>query len=113
MEFNVEFYRWLIAIRVRKRYTLVSGKKGGYVMGDTLAIGRAIAQLRRAMKMTQQSLAACLYVSHQAVSKWENGVALPDVMTLYTLCKLFDISIEQLLTIDIAERLDAMRTAVC
>lgn len=82
-------------------------------MADTLAIGRAIAQLRRAMRMTQQSLAACLYVSHQAVSKWENGVVLPDVMTLFTLCKLFNISMEQLLTIDIAERLNAMRETAC
>lgn len=80
-------------------------------MADTLAIGRAIAQLRRAMKMTQQSLAACLYVSHQAVSKWENGVALPDVMTLFALCKYFGITIEQLLTIDISERLYAMNQA--
>ncbi|MGI6239060.1 MAG: helix-turn-helix domain-containing protein [Christensenellales bacterium] len=80
-------------------------------MADTLAIGRAIAQLRRAMKMTQQSLAACLYVSHQAVSKWENGVALPDVMTLFALCKYFGITIEQLLTIDISERLHAMNQA--
>lgn len=82
-------------------------------MPDTLAIGRAIAQLRRAMKMTQQTLAACLYVSHQAVSKWENGVALPDVMTLYTLCRLFGVSMEQLLTLDIADRLQDMRVRAC
>ena len=51
-------------------------------MADTAAIGVAIAQLRRAMHLTQQTLAARLYVSHQAVSKWEHGVALPDIMTL-------------------------------
>ena len=78
-------------------------------MADTISIGIAIAQLRRAMRMTQQSLAACLYVSHQAVSKWEHGVALPDVMTLYNMCRLFGITMEQLITIDISERLRAMR----
>ena len=77
-------------------------------MSDNLAIGRAIAQLRRAQHMTQQALAARLYVSHQAVSKWENGVALPDVITLYTMCRLFGVTMEQLITSDIAERLGDM-----
>ena len=78
-------------------------------MADNQAIGRAIAQLRRAMHMTQQALAAHLYVSHQAVSKWENGVALPDIMTLYSMCRLFGITMEQLITNDISDRLGDMR----
>lgn len=83
-------------------------------MAETAAIGRAIAQLRRAMNLTQQTLAAQLYVSHQAVSKWEHGVALPDIMTLYSMCRLFGITMEQLITNDISERLAAMRlAAVC
>jgi len=77
-------------------------------MADNLAIGRAIAQLRRAMHMTQQALAAHLFVSHQAVSKWENGVALPDILTLYNMCRLFGITMEQLITNDISNRLDTM-----
>ena len=77
-------------------------------MADNLAIGSAIAQLRRAMHMTQQALAAHLYVSHQAVSKWEHGVALPDIMTLYSMCRLFGITMEQLITNDISDRLGAM-----
>ena len=78
-------------------------------MADTAAIGRAISQLRRAMNLTQQMLAARLYVSHQAVSKWEHGVALPDIMTLYSMCRLFGITMEQLITGDITDRLVAMR----
>ena len=78
-------------------------------MADTAAIGNAIAQLRRAMHLTQQSLAAFLYVSHQAVSKWEHGVALPDIMTLSAMCRLFGVTMEQLITSDIAERLHAIR----
>ena len=78
-------------------------------MADTAAIGVAIAQLRRAMHLTQQTLAARLYVSHQAVLKWEHGVALPDIMTLYSMCRLFGITMEQLITNDISERLTAMR----
>lgn len=74
-------------------------------MADNMIIGSAIAQLRRAMHMTQQALAAHLYVSHQAVSKWENGVALPDIMTLYSMCRLFGVTMEQLITNDISDRL--------
>lgn len=48
--------------------------------------------------MTQQQLAATLNVSHQAVSKWENGAALPDVQTLMDLSRLFGITMEQLLS---------------
>ena len=58
-------------------------------MADTRAIGQAIAQLRRAMHMTQQALAAHLYVSHQAVSKWENGTADPSTSNLLALSKLY------------------------
>lgn len=77
-------------------------------MADNMIIGSAIAQLRRAMHMTQQVLAAHLYVSHQAVSKWENGVALPDIMTLYSMCRIFGVTMEQLITNDISDRLGSM-----
>ena len=77
-------------------------------MADTAVIGKAISQLRRAMKLTQQTLAAQLYVSHQAVSKWEHGVALPDIMTLYSMCRLFGVTMEQLITNDISDRLQAI-----
>lgn len=77
-------------------------------MADNMIIGSAIAQLRRAMHMTQQALAAHLYVSHQAVSKWENGVALPDIMTLYSMCRIFGVTMEQLITNDISDRLGSM-----
>ena len=77
-------------------------------MIDTKVVGQAISQLRQSANMTQQALAARLYVSHQAVSKWENGVALPDVITLYTMCRLFGVTMEQLITSDISERLGDM-----
>lgn len=70
-------------------------------MADTNAIGRSIAKLRRAKHMTQQSLASRLFVSHQAVSKWEHGVALPDILTLYRLSRLFGVTMEQMITTDI------------
>ena len=66
-------------------------------MIDNRAVGKTIATLRQNRNMTQQQLAATLNVSHQAVSKWENGAALPDVQTLMDLTRLFGITMEQLL----------------
>ena len=42
---------------------------------DKAAFGRFLAQLRREKGMTQKELAATLYVSDKAVSKWERGVS--------------------------------------
>lgn len=67
-------------------------------MIDNRAVGKTIATLRQNRNMTQQQLAAALSVSHQAVSKWENGAALPDVQTLMDLTHLFGITMEQLLS---------------
>ena len=67
-------------------------------MIDNRAVGKTIATLRQNRNMTQQQLAATLNVSHQAVSKWENGAALPDVQTLMDLTRLFGITMEQLLS---------------
>ncbi len=75
-------------------------------MIDNKVVGLAIGQLRQAENMTQQTLAACLNVSHQAVSKWENGAALPDVLTLLEISRMFGVTLEQLLAGDIKNRLE-------
>lgn len=72
-------------------------------MIDNRAVGRTIAALRQSRNMTQQQLAAALNVSHQAVSKWENGAALPDVQTLMELTRLFGVTMEQLLNGEVPE----------
>ena len=45
-------------------------------------IGETIARLRLERGMTQQQLSSVIGVSHQAVSKWETGAALPDLEAL-------------------------------
>ena len=77
-------------------------------MIDNRAVGKTIATLRQNRNMTQQQLAATLNVSHQAVSKWENGAALPDVQTLMDLTHLFGITMEQLLSGEVPQ--DRMET---
>ena len=78
-------------------------------MIDNITVGKTIARLRQNKNMTQQQLAAALNVSHQAVSKWETGAALPDVQTLMALTRLFGITMEQLLNGEVPE--DRVETA--
>lgn len=66
-------------------------------MIDNRVVGRRIATLRQGNGLTQQQLAAIMNVSHQAVSKWESGQALPDIQTLLGLTRFFGITVEQLI----------------
>lgn len=65
---------------------------------DTIKIGKQIASLRKERGYTQESLAEILSVSPQAVSKWENGHALPETAMLPNLAKALDTSIDSILT---------------
>lgn len=60
-------------------------------------IGKFISDLRKNNNLTQQSLAEKLGVTYQAVSKWENGKSIPDIMILKEISKQFDVSIDELL----------------
>lgn len=52
--------------------------------------GKVIARLRKEKGMTQSELAEKLYLSPQAVSKWENDLSEPDLKTLEKLSEIFD-----------------------
>lgn len=67
-------------------------------MIDTRTVGKTIAALRQNRGLSQQGLATLCSVTHQAVSKWENGIALPDMQTMLFLSKLFEVSIEDILS---------------
>ena len=72
--------------------------KLGYI--DTMSIGKKIKYLRELKGMTQEELANLLYVSKQAVSKWEKGVTLPDIENIIRLCELFNVDINYLLDLE-------------
>lgn len=61
-------------------------------------IGSRIARLRKEKGMTQESLAEKLGVSSQAVSKWENDLACPDVSLLTTLADVLGVTTDELLS---------------
>ena len=65
-------------------------------MSENLLAGR-IAQLRKEAGMTQEQLGNALGLTYQSVSKWENGVSLPDTVLLIPLANLLDVSVTELL----------------
>ena len=60
-------------------------------------IGLRIKQLRKKKDLTQEKLAEYLGVSFQAVSKWETGVASPDLSMVVPLARLLEVSTDELL----------------
>ena len=56
-----------------------------------------ILKLRSDKGMSQDELAERLFVTRQAVSRWENGETVPNTETLKLLSRLFDVSINTLL----------------
>ena len=49
-----------------------------------------ILELRTEMGLSQDELAEKVFVTRQAVSRWENGETTPNIETLKLLSKLFD-----------------------
>ena len=64
---------------------------------DLSKTGKTIAKLRRSAGFTQASLAEKLGISDKAVSKWERGIACPDVSLWNKLSILLDTDIESLI----------------
>lgn len=59
-------------------------------------IGKKLYDLRKQSGFTQDYVAEKLGVSAQAVSKWENDIACPDIMTLPSIAELYGITIDEL-----------------
>lgn len=59
-------------------------------------IGKKLHELRKQSGYTQDFVAEKLGVSAQAVSKWENDISCPDIMTLPNIAELYGISIDEL-----------------
>ena len=61
-------------------------------------IAKNIASLRTDSKLTQLELAEKLNYSDKAISKWERGESIPDVITLKAVADLFGVTVDYLLT---------------
>ena len=75
-----------------------------YTQGRTLKrqelimnIAEKIKSVRMEKNLTQKDLGEALNISDKAVSKWERGVAMPDIALIPKLCKVLEIGMEELL----------------
>ena len=66
-------------------------------MIDKIAVGNRILTLRKELGYSQATLAEKLNVSTQAVSKWETGLALPDIEVLLNISRICKISVNTIL----------------
>lgn len=60
-------------------------------------LGSNIATFRKRSGLTQAALAEKINFSDKAVSKWERGESIPDILTVMELARLFDITVDDLL----------------
>ena len=58
--------------------------------------GEIIKDIRKKNNLTQKELADKLYVTYQAVSKWENNKSIPDISILQNISKMFNIDLNYL-----------------
>lgn len=66
-------------------------------------IGNKIKELRKERGITQEELASNIGISFQAVSKWENGIALPDITLTPKLASYFGVSMDELFDFSLQE----------
>lgn len=57
-----------------------------------------LQELRKRNGLTQEELAARLYVSRTAISKWESGRGFPNIESLKAIAKHFSVSLDELLS---------------
>ena len=73
---------------------------------DQIKIGTFISKKRKEKKLTQSELADKLNITDRAISKWENGVCLPDASIMHELCDILEITINDLFSGEIVDMKD-------
>ena len=70
---------------------------------NQIKIGKFIAECRKKNNLTQMQLAEKLNITDRAISKWENGKAIPDSSIMLDLCCELKISVNELLSGEVLE----------
>lgn len=66
-------------------------------MINPVSIGNKITKEREKLGLSQIDLSSLVYVTPQAISKWENGLSIPSIEVLARLTKIFSLSIDELI----------------
>jgi len=69
-------------------------------MIDSLRVGAKIATLRKSANLSQEQLAEAIFVTRQALSRWETGIAVPTLEMLLALARVLDTTFEEILCLD-------------
>lgn len=64
---------------------------------DQKKIGIFLKELRKEKNLTQEQFAEILGVTNRSISRWENGVNMPDFDLVIEIAKYYDVSIEEIL----------------
>ena len=62
-------------------------------MVNTKMIGNKIAEARKKINISQAQLAERLFISSQAVGKWERGESMPDIITFNRLAEILGVDL--------------------
>ena len=73
-----------------------------------MTLGKKLSNYRKLSEMTQQQLGDYLNLGAQAISKWENDLAEPDLATLRALSSLYKVSVDDLLNTDVPENMQGI-----
>ena len=73
---------------------------------DQIKIGKFIQEKRKEKKLTQSDLAEKLNITDRAISKWENGICMPDSGIIPELCEILDITINDLFSGEVVDMKD-------
>ena len=64
---------------------------------DQKKIGVFLKELRKEKQLTQEQLAEVFGVTNRSISRWENGVNMPDFDLVIKIANYYDVSIEEIL----------------
>ena len=64
---------------------------------NLIKIGKFIAEQRKQKNLTQEQLAEKLGINNRTISRWENGINMPDISLYKKICEVLDISVEELI----------------
>ena len=65
---------------------------------DKITVGKFIAEQRKQLSLTQKQFAEQLGVTDKAVSRWETGKGYPDIETSVEIAKIFNVTINDVLS---------------
>ena len=75
-------------------------------------LGEKIKFLRKQKNISQETLADHLGISFQSISKWENGISLPDVTMIPAIASFFGVSTDELFDFNLYE-IEQQVTDIC